>query len=93
MLSTYKLGFKTYALEPVSVKFTDGVADEELGEGWYRVDKAYVSVKYNEDEGTISVKALKGNSGGKGGSVKVEVNYNGGVTLKKTFSVKVDSKK
>ena len=93
VLSTYKLGFKTYGLEPVSVKFTNGVADEELGEGWYRVDKAYVSVKYNEDEGTISVKALKGNSGGKGGSVKVEVNYNGGVTLKKTFSVKVDSKK
>ena len=93
VLSTYKLGFKTYALEPVSVKFTNGVADEELGEGWYRVDKAFVSVKYNEDEGTISVKALKGNSGGKGGSVKVEVNYNGGVTLKKTFSVKVDSKK
>ena len=44
-------------------------------------------------DGTISIKALPGNTGGKGGSVKVEVNCKGGVTIKKTISIGIDSKK
>lgn len=83
VLCTFKQGGKTFAIAPTDVTFT-GAKDE--GEGWftYSLSKsATCLVKYNEDKGTISVK----NATGKG-SVKVELTFPGGKTVKKSLSIK-----
>ena len=84
ILSTYKVGGKTFAVAPTDVKFTSGSANSELGDGWYTDSKTKVAVKYNAEDGTISVKAL---SGAKAGAVKVDV-YFGTEKVGKTLAIK-----
>ena len=85
ILATYKVGTKTFAVAPTKVEFLDGktvlTVDDE---GWATSSKAKVKVQYNAEDGTISVKAV---SGGKGGSVKVNV-YFGTEIVSKSLTVK-----
>jgi hypothetical protein len=61
-------------------------------DGWYKIDKANVLVKYEASTGTILVRPTGKVVKPKNGTVKVWLNFNG-VTIKKTLSVKCDGKK
>lgn len=92
IVSTYKIGGKTLSVAPVSVKIVDGAANEELGEGWYTVSKSNVAASYDAEAGVINVKAIS-NSKGKVGAVKVELTYANGKVVKKSVTVKANTKK
>ena len=61
-------------------------------EGWYKIDKSNVLVKYEESTGTILIRPTGAVANGKAGSVKVRLNFNGKI-VNKTLSIKVDKKK
>ena len=93
MLSTYKQNGKTFALAPNSVVFKDGtttLTPTTEGGNEYEVKTskgAEFKLVYNADEGVIEITEYKEGSG-KGASLKVELNYNGGKTVKKTLTIK-----
>ena len=73
------------------------VGGEELGklgltDGWYKIDKANVLVKYEASTGTILVRPTGKVVKPKNGSVKVWLNFNGKI-VKKTLNVKIDKTK
>ena len=69
--------------------FSDGTYAED---GWYKIDKSNVLVKYEESTGTILIRPTGKVANGKVGSVKVRLNFNGKI-VNQTHSIKVDKKK
>jgi uncharacterized repeat protein (TIGR02543 family) len=82
--ATVKQAGKIFEVVPTAVKFTNGTANEELGEGWFNVEG--VAVKWNEESGTISTVIVDNTKVKK--SVKVEITFAGNVKIKKTLTIK-----
>jgi hypothetical protein len=91
LISTYKLGGKTFSIAPSAVKFTNGPAVE--GEdGWFIDSKTNAKVHYDAENGVIEVKAndAEGAAAIKKGSVNIEISFAGlEKPVKKTLSIKV----
>ncbi|MBQ5933162.1 MAG: hypothetical protein IJL55_05615 [Lachnospiraceae bacterium] len=91
LISTYKLGGKTFSIAPSAVKFMNGTAVE--GEdGWFIDSKTNAKVHYDAENQVIEVKAndAEGAAAIKKGSVNIEISYAGlEKPVKKTLSIKV----
>ena len=90
VLSTYKLGGKVLSITPkIAIDgITESSTADDDGYYTYSMDKKgtkTILVKVNEDN-TISVKATDKT---KAGSIKVNLSYDGGVTVKKSLAVKL----
>ena len=82
--ATVKQAGKIFEVAPTAVTFTNGTANEELGEGWFTVEG--VAVKWNAESGTISVKVVDETKIKK--TVKVELTFAGNVKIKKPLTIK-----
>ncbi|MCR5249952.1 MAG: hypothetical protein K6E50_05035, partial [Lachnospiraceae bacterium] len=91
VLSTVKQGGKTFTVAPTSVEFNGTKNDDGT---WTISDskKGTATVSYDAETGTIKVVSAA-NAAGKMPTIKAVIKYNTGVEVKKTISVKVDSKK
>ena len=89
--SIVKQGGKTFTVDPVSIDFNGTKQDDGT---WVISDskKGSAIISYDPETSTIHVKSYA-NASGKMPSLKAVLKYNCGVEVKKTISVKVDSKK
>ena len=90
VLSTVKQGGKTFTVAPTSVEFNGTKNDDGT---WTISDKkGTATVSYDAETGKIKVVSAA-NAAGKMPAIKAVIKYNAGVEVKKTISVKVESKK
>ena len=91
VLSTVKQGGKTFTVAPTSVEFNGTKNDDGT---WTISDskKGTATVSYDAETGKIKVVSAA-NAAGKMPAIKAVIKYNAGVEIKKTISIKVDSKK
>ncbi|MBR5407690.1 MAG: hypothetical protein IK111_08610, partial [Lachnospiraceae bacterium] len=83
VLATYKIGKKTFTIDPVSYQFMDGktaASEDSENPGWYKINASGVRVHYDQTTGKIEVVSLSGAQ--KAGAVVVNLTFNGGVTVK-----------
>ena len=108
VLCTYTLGGKTFAIAPNNQEDEKGAVTTkavtfmlnnkteapmvEGTDGWYKIDKSNVLVKYEDSTGTILIRPTGKVANGKVGSVKVRLNFNGKI-VNQTLNIKVDKNK
>ncbi|MBR5407833.1 MAG: hypothetical protein IK111_09370 [Lachnospiraceae bacterium] len=94
ILATYKIGKKTFTIDPTAVKFMDGkeeAAEDPDNTGWYKITSANVRVQYDKLSGKIEVVPLSGAQ--KVGAVVVKLTFPGNLTVNAKVPVTINKNK